>query len=368
MPAQIKIPKSLLLLMIVGILVAGLWPFDFKPQNNVRASPRSGLHINRYGQILSNQPWQVSEPEGQFSVELWFQPAATGYGYDSPVLSLSDAGGVNFAIGQSGGDLYAAVISPNEEGFGVLRKLWIDGACGTNRPLFVTVVSSREGVAVSLDGHLIRSFVPAVSSATLSGTILLGHTPTGDQPWSGDLIAMALYDRKLSVEEVIHHVDLWSAGQTAELNHDGALGLYDFRSASADSVRNLGRRGPDLAIPKQFYARDKGILGWPATWNRSSVVDAIVNTAGFVPLGFLLVMASDEVSRKSARRVLITAVSIAAVLSLSIELLQVYLPSRDSSLSDLLTNILGAGMGASFAVALRVRERRPFSTRAVSRD
>jgi hypothetical protein len=366
--ARNHIAKSALFLMIVGILVAGLWPFDFKPTNDVKAVLHGGLRTYGYGQILSSRPWRMGEPKGQFSVELWFQPAAIGYGYDSSVLSLSDAGAVNFAIGQSGRDLYAAVLSPNENGLAVLRKLWIDGACGASRPLFVTVASSDENATVYLDGHPSRSFSLPVSAKTLSGTILLGHTPVGDQPWSGDLIGMSLYDRKLSAEEVTHHVDLWSERQTSELNQDGAIGLYDFRSASVDSVRNLGRRGPDLVIPKKFHARDKSILGWPAIWNRSSVVDAIVNVAGFMPLGFLWVIASGELSRKSVRRVSITAVSIAAALSLSIELLQVYLPSRDSSLSDLLTNILGAAMGAGFGVVLRIRGQRQFPTRAAFRD
>ena len=353
MPARDCFAKIALLLTILGILIAGLWPFNFKPRNRVKALPQGGVGIKGYGQILSTEPWQMSEPKRRFSVEFWFQPAGIGYAYDSPVLSLSDVGIVNFAIGQSGHDLYAAVLSQNEDGVTVLRKLWMDGACGAGRPLFVTVVSSDDGVTVYLDGHLGRSFSLPISAKTLSGTILLGHTPTGDQPWSGDLFGMALYDKELNADELAHHVHQWLAGQTQELEkQEGVLCLYDLRSASADSVfHNLGPHGPDLVIPARFHALDKDILGWPTTWSRSIVLDALENIAGFIPVGLLFVMASG-VTRRSVYRVLIAAVFAPALLSFSIELLQVYLPSRNSSLCDLFTNILGAALGAGFGVVL----------------
>jgi hypothetical protein len=353
LPVRVSLLKTALLATVAGILIAGLWPFNFRPQNGVKVLPGEGIRIYRYGQILSTEPWHIKNQTSQFSVEFWFRPAGTGYGYDSPVFSLSSPGVVNFAVGQSGRDLYTAVLIPDANRDAVLRKLWLDGACASNRPLLVTVVSSAEGVAVYLDGHATRSFPVSVSARTLSGTITLGHTPTGDQPWSGDLFGVALYDRKLNVDEVTHHIEQWRAGKAQELKEqEGAAGLYDLRSASINLVRNLGRYGPDLVVPTTFHARSKHTLGWPTTWSSSTVADALENIAGFMPVGFLFVMAAGGITRRSLARVSIAAVSAAALLSLSIELLQVYLPSRDSSLADLLTNILGAALGSALAMVL----------------
>jgi hypothetical protein len=358
LPVRVSILKTALLVTVAGILIAGLWPFNFRPQNGVKVLPGVGLRIDRNGQILSTEPWHIKNQTSQFSVEFWFRPAGTGYAYDSAVLSLSSPGVANFAIGQSGRDLYAAVSIPNANRDAVLRKLWLDGACARDRPLLVTVVSSAEGVVVYLDGHATRSFPVSVAARTLSGTIILGHTPSGDQPWSGDLFGVALYDRKLSAGEVIHHIEQWRGGKTQELKEqEGAVGLYDLRTASTSLVRNLGPYGPDLVIPKTFHARSKHTLGWPATWNNSTVADALENIAGFMPMGFLFVLAVGGITRRSLARVSIAAISAAALLSLSIELLQVYLPSRDSSLADLLTNILGAALGSALAIALISRRK-----------
>jgi hypothetical protein len=345
--------KIALLLTIIGILCAGLWPFDFRPRNRVKASPEGGLHIDRYGQLFSTETWQIDHSTNQFSVEFWFQPAAAGYGYDSSVLSFSHNGNLDFAIGQSGPDLYTAVLSPDANGDAVFRKLWLDGACATSRPLFVTVTSSNEGVSVYLNGHPSRSFSVTSLPGTFSGVLMLGHTPRGDQPWSGDLLGAAFYDRELNASEVMSQVEQWRARYTQDLaQQDGVFALYDFRATTSDRIRSLAHYGPDLIIPPVFCVLNKHVLGWPKTWNRSTAEDVVENIAGFVPVGFLFVIVCNHTSRKPGYRALAIAISIAALLSLAIELLQVYLPSRDSSLCDLLTNILGGALGGALGLAV----------------
>jgi VanZ like family len=158
----------------------------------------------------------------------------------------------------------------------------------------------------------------------------------------------------------MYRVDRWSAGETQELSRqEGTLALYDLRYAHANTIRNLGRYGPDLIIPAIFHARDKHTLGWPKTWNRSTAQDVVENIAGFVPLGLITVLAYSAESRKSAYRALIISVLVGGLLSLTIELLQVYLPSRDSSLCDLLTNILGAALGGVLGFVIFYRANTP---------
>ena len=78
--------------------------------------------------------------------------------------------------------------------------------------------------------------------------------------------------------------------------------------------------------------------------------DVGINLAGYAPLGFLL-----AVSALRSRRItwaVSVAVLGAGLLSLAMETLQSYLPSRIPSNVDLALNTLGAWLGACFALVL----------------
>ena len=76
--------------------------------------------------------------------------------------------------------------------------------------------------------------------------------------------------------------------------------------------------------------------------------DAILNVAAFVPLGWLLAQGSRDIAASSRGRVLSVGGFCLAV-SLTVETLQFFLPSRYSSLIDVLTNTAGAVIGAVVA-------------------
>ena len=80
---------------------------------------------------------------------------------------------------------------------------------------------------------------------------------------------------------------------------------------------------------------------WPRYW---TAFDVGINLVGYAPLGFLLVL-----SHIGGRPNKLLAVISAALLSLSMETLQSYLPMRVPSNVDLTLNVVGAGLGASAA-------------------
>ena len=75
--------------------------------------------------------------------------------------------------------------------------------------------------------------------------------------------------------------------------------------------------------------------------------DIVVNVAAYAPLGFLLSVGWG--ARYGAGRGVLAATFCAAALSLALETVQVFLPSRIASNVDLLTNSIGALMGAMAA-------------------
>ena len=70
-----------------------------------------------------------------------------------------------------------------------------------------------------------------------------------------------------------------------------------------------------------------------------------INVGGFVSLGFFF-CAYLTIAGQINRPALVTII-FGAVVSLTIEVLQSYLPTRDSGMTDLITNTLGAGLGTA---------------------
>lgn len=77
--------------------------------------------------------------------------------------------------------------------------------------------------------------------------------------------------------------------------------------------------------------------------------DVVANVVGYVPLGFLAVLAAYPVLRDKSALVFGTLCSL--VLSFTLESLQLYLPTRTSSNLDLLTNVAGGVIGALSGLA-----------------
>ena len=90
--------------------------------------------------------------------------------------------------------------------------------------------------------------------------------------------------------------------------------------------------------------------GWPRQLLR---FDVMVNILGYAPFGFLCVAALQPRLRGVAA--LGASVAAAFALSLTLEALQSYLPTRNASNLDLLCNVVGAALGAALAPALLAR-------------
>lgn len=89
------------------------------------------------------------------------------------------------------------------------------------------------------------------------------------------------------------------------------------------------------------------IAPWPRYW---TVFDLATNIAAYVPLGLLAVFVLYPKIR--SMRAAFIALAGCAALSLLMEAVQTYLPSRVPSNLDLLTNLAGAGIGAMAGVLL----------------
>ena len=83
---------------------------------------------------------------------------------------------------------------------------------------------------------------------------------------------------------------------------------------------------------------------WPLRWVR---YDFIINVLAYMPFGFFVGLMPREGSAASR---LTLAIVVGALLSLAMESLQMYLPTRYASVADLFSNSAGAALGGFLAV------------------
>ena len=79
---------------------------------------------------------------------------------------------------------------------------------------------------------------------------------------------------------------------------------------------------------------------------RSLVQDLIVNFAGFIPFGFVLMGTFVKAGGGFRKHGILIAVVLCFFVSLAIEIVQAWMPSRSSDLLDLTLNTLGGLFGA----------------------
>jgi VanZ family protein len=94
--------------------------------------------------------------------------------------------------------------------------------------------------------------------------------------------------------------------------------------------------------------RDQGVPAWlfliaplPKYW---TAFDVVSNVLGYMPLGFFLTLGALRTAH--LRWAVWLAVPVATVLSMTMETLQIYLPTRVPSNLDLALNIVGGALGA----------------------
>jgi VanZ family protein len=86
-------------------------------------------------------------------------------------------------------------------------------------------------------------------------------------------------------------------------------------------------------------------LPWPRWWDR---FDVVANLLGYLPLGALVCLAALRTGRRR-RNAVVAGVLLPAMLSLTLELAQNYLPQRVPSALDVALNAGGAALGALLA-------------------
>ena len=332
-------------LTLCGILVAGLWPFH-SPKNQVHwLGNQNGIRIDRYGTIVSSGHFEpASSGRPSCSLEMWLKPRLT---WDKGTfLAFYNPLDGQFSLQQYYTDLLLQRHGKNEHR---QTDLYVDGVFRRKQAL-ITITSDGQDTAVYIDGNLVtRSSQFRLSLKDLVGELILGSTPLQSHSWSGQLRGLAIYRNELTTDQVAQHYEGWThKGKPAVDESNLPLALYLFDEQTGNIVHNQVKPGIDLYIPDRYLVVDQIRLEPP--WSefrtqRSYFKDAVINIAGFIPLGFFF--GAYFISARQVKHGVLATIIFGALVSLAIEVLQSYLPTRDSGVTDVITNTLGTGVGVA---------------------
>jgi len=341
---------AICVLVLCGILTAGLWPF-FPPKNHVSwLKNEHGLLFGDYATVFSPGSLTLHGPRPDCTLELWLQP---GLMFDSNTILdvYTPEVPFKFRVRQSGGDLVLLRNYRNDSERSRAGKVYVDHVFRKNDAVLITISANAQGTSVYLDGNLAKS-VPqyGLTFHDLEGQLILGAAPVVDDRWSGKMLGVALYNRDLGPQEVLRHYTEWSHEEKPHVASDsGIAALYTFSEGKGNVVHNQAGSNPDLIIPKRFAVSGQAFLTAPwkefsPGWSYYKYV--IINIAGFIPLGFFFSAYWRSRTRHS-REAAFKTVLLGFSTSLTIEVLQAYIPTRQSGMTDVITNTLGTYVGVA---------------------
>jgi len=352
---QKKLLGILFLSIFTGILAATLWPFDFFLANGVTwIASRNGLHFSKPGGVLiSSSALQIPSAlvSNSVSIELWLRSDETWSARS--ILAFYDASSSKgILIRQwNGGLLISRDFLRNPESK-IPERIYARRVFERGSPLLLTITSGPAGTTIYLNGEQRQSFPNfKIRAGDLSGQVVIGTSPVGFSPWRGDLYLISLYADALTAEEIRLHYDSLSKSAFAPIPGQASLfAQYFFKESSGRIAHSSVSSAPEIQIPKNFFLPYKPFLQSAVAsyeTTRAYYHDAFANIVGFIPYGFLLY--AYLVNTRSGRFAVLYSFLSGALFSFLIEALQGYLPQRDSGWNDVITNSVGALLGALIA-------------------
>lgn len=348
---------------VAAVLAATLWPFNPFPPNRVRwLKDADGIAFDGAGLVISKAPLRTPESTlpHSCSLEILLRPAAVKSVYT--ILNFySPSNPEQFLVRQWTDGLLVSHDIVDAKGKVKRKKFDVDHAFQSGQLLLITMVSGPTGTTIYSNGRVAQVFSRfTISPRELSGQIVLGASSVNYEPLAGEVRGLAVYSTGLTAEQVLNHYERWTGRPEpvppAPPDLSGAIAYYSFSERAGQEIHNAAVSAPDLEIPKYFSVPHKPMLASPvkefqANWHY--VKDVVFNIAGFVPLG-LIFCTYFALARSRGQAVLYATIA-GGTLSFAIEVLQAYIPQRVSDMTDIITNTLGAAIGALLARPSAIR-------------
>jgi VanZ family protein len=349
----------LLASVIVGMLYFGFRLKGFRPTNNVRwAAQGPGLSFGSYG-IAYSEPIHLNPAKAQrLSLEIAVQPGRIGTGVHFVLVAHDGQDAHQLLIGQWRSEL----IVMNGDDYENRRKspkIIANIGRMLPSPVLISIVSGGNGTRLYLNGKLRKENAALNLSWPDQGRgarLILGNSVYGHHYWRGTVDGLAVYTHELNRRQVRDHYKAWREDGDFEFAAADAPEMFFLLNEGAGELaHDRSGNGHHLIVPAYMKILKKEILIAPwrmggRPWDDD--MDEVVNFIGFWPLGFLLAAALNH-SRRYKRYYWPVAILGGFLFSLTIEIGQAWIPSRTSSLLDLILNTAGTAAGVLLYVSQR---------------
>jgi len=301
----------------------------------------------RQGLAHTIEPLRFSDsPELSILVELKSQGIPNGLGVILTLLDEYDQPPLMIAQWQNHLAMRSRRIEKSSENQYIETGL---KDCFHGDQIFELLISSgQEGTKIFVDGELVKTtdwYHLKDPNRPFGGRLILGNNATATQPWQGILKRVSLFEKELTPTLL----DKARKDSVADYYN------FDYKQSKLFPTGGIGAR---LEVPKQYAPLKRDRLSKfdaDSFYRIDSRRDIIINLLGFMPFGFIVSVLSIRFTRKFRFASSIYSVAAVFFASLLIETLQAYLPSRDSSLLDLLCNTIGGSIAVLLSAPILKR-------------
>lgn len=340
--------------VLIVMLYFGIRLKGFRPSNNVQWSASgNGLAFERFSQAYTESFFTGSGNGTGLTIELAIHPRYSRNSGTGILMMVHDGDdNSQLVIGQ----WRSSLIIMNGDDYSNQRrtpKIYFKLDRSRQEPYFLSIVSNKTGTSLFLDGAKKKSrkdLILRYPNRTARTRLVIGNNLNGSSSWAGTLMGLAFYDHGLENDVIVQHYEVWRMTRNfSSFKPQKPRLLYAFDEGRGERVTNKLGNGLDLIVPAWMKVLQPKALSWPkreVVERPSGVKDVVVNFTGFVPFGFLFIATFARLEGIRIRRALWIAVLASLLFSLSIEIAQMWIPSRNSSMLDLILNTLGGGMGA----------------------
>lgn len=344
-PHTLRVLGTACAAVLAIILTLGLWPFH-APRNNVKwLKQANGLLFKKYGTAFSlfGIPPSQAPDSSSRTIEVWLraEPWQSGsfLSFYNPETSLA------VSMRESLTDFELIAYNPRSHQLNKAH-FYADDVFDRSERTFIAVTVGKAGIKIYVNGSMAAQGRSLSIERAFEGRLIAGDAPFHTDTWRGEIRGIAIYDAELPETRIVRHYQIWKDRRRPnklDLDHISHLYLMDERGGN--TIHDKVKPVIELVIPTHYTVIGK--LSLEPIWNEfefsaNFARSALKNIIGFVPLGiccYLFVLICEW------KRPILKVILVGFSVSLTIEVLQILLPTRDSGMTDLITNTLGTWVG-----------------------
>ena len=340
--------------LLAAMIFAGLYPFNFFPPNLVGWVPdEPGLYFDGSGIAYTDKAESISLKKS-ISIELLLKErrGSKNWGPNEIFSFFDGAASPSILVGQWDGRIFIFSRFEKNEGHEWYRQFRTKHRFPKDKTHLVTITFDENEKAIYIDGQLsnrknveLNDMAPIV----FSGCFLLGSSPRGKYGWRGEVKGLAVYSRVLLPDEIVRHSrEFLQKGASGLTGTPDCLALYPFDEGEGKTAKSILSKSRPFSIPVSLNTLGMTILSLPYKDMRFfgyNKIDFIKNVILFLPFGILLALI---MLKKFATGNFVTFLIVplaGGLLSCIIEGFQFFIPARIPGMADILSNILGSGIG-----------------------